>query len=342
MDNNTRVEATLISGKGIPGSNASSSTGPLGASIPDGRPEANVTGDSAYGRHLARGIGLIVATTICFATLDTIAKLINPHLPLNEIVWGRYMFHLLFLSLLMGPRLKWDLVRTAHPGMQIVRGLMLLLSSTMFVLALYFLPLAEAAALSFVSPLVLTALSVPLLGDKVRRSQWLAVAAGFCGVLVIIRPSGQLFSLATMLPVGCAITYALFQIITRKYAGRDSAYTTHFWTALVCTIIASLTLPFFWKTPAWWGWLTMMSMGLIGGFGHFLLIKAYENAPPATLAPFSYAQLVWATFSSWLVFNHVPDAGSMLGMAIIAGSGLFAIWMQRRNMRATEEGIATD
>ena len=308
----------------------------------DSGSQNNKNGNEISERHLARGIGLILATTICFATLDTMAKLINPHLPLNEIVWGRYAFHGLFLTLLMGPRMKWDLVRTAHPGMQIVRGLLLLMSSSLFVLALYFLPLAEAAALSFVSPLVLTALSVPLLGDTVRRSQWLAVAAGFCGVLVIIRPGGQLFSIATLLPIGCAITYALFQIMTRKHAGRDSAYTTHFWTALVCTILASFTLPFFWKTPEWWGWLTMMAMGLVGGLGHFLLIKAYENAPPATLAPFSYAQLVWASISSWLVFNHVPDAGSALGMAIIVGSGLFAIWMQRRNMRANEEGIATD
>ncbi len=305
-------------------------------------PQAATAEPDVSERHLARGIALILATTICFATLDTFAKFINPHLPLNEIVWGRYAFHGLFLALLVGPRLKWDLVRTAHPQMQTVRGLMLLVSSGMFVSALHFLPLAEAAALSFVSPLVLTALSVPLLGDTVRRSQWFAVAAGFVGVLVIARPGGKLFDIATMLPIGCAITYALFQIITRKYAGRDSAYTTHFWTALVCTIVMTCTLPFFWKTPEWWGWLTMMAMGMIGGFGHFLLIKAFENAPPATLAPFSYVQLVWATVSSWLVFDHVPDAGSMLGMAIIVGSGLFAIWMQRRKMRPTEEGIATD
>jgi drug/metabolite transporter (DMT)-like permease len=205
-----------------------------------------------------------------------------------------------------------------------------------------FLPLAEAAALSFVAPLVLTALSVPLLGERVRPAQWFAVAVGFAGVLVMIRPGGQLFSIATMLPLGCALTYALFQIITRKYAGRDSAYTTHFWTALVCTICLTFTLPFVWKTPQWWGWLTLLAMGLVGGIGHYLLIRAYENAPPASLAPFSYVQLVWAGLLSWLIFDHIPDSGSLVGMSIIAASGLFAIWMQRRSMRATEEGIATD
>src|SRR6185295_7756563 len=140
------------------------------------------------------------------------------------------------------------------------------------------------------------------------------------------RPGGQLFDIATILPILCAITYALFQIMTRKYAGRDSAYTTHFWTALVCTIILSLTLPFYWTTPQWWGWLTLIAMGLVGGLGHYLLIRAYENAPPATLAPFSYAQIVWASILSAVWFDHLPDGGTMLGMAIIAAAGLFAIW----------------
>ena len=300
----------------------------------------NDTGNT--GAHIGRGIALILATTVCFATLDTLSKLINQHLPINEIIWGRYAFHGLALTLLMGPRMKLDLIRTAHPWTQILRSLILLASSGLFTASLLFLPLAEAAALSFVAPLVLTVLSVPLLGERVRTSQWVAVAAGFAGVLVIIRPGGQLFSPATLLPLGCAVTYALFQIITRKYAGRDSAYTTHFWTALVCTVCMSFTLPFLWKTPEWWGWLALLAMGLVGGIGHYLLIRAYENAPPATLAPFSYVQLVWAGLISWLVFNHVPDSGSMLGMAIIVGSGLFAIWMQRRSMRANEEGIATD
>ncbi len=284
----------------------------------------------------------MLATTVCFATLDSISKFTNRYLPVNEIIWGRYIFHGIALTLLVGPRLKWDLVRTAHPGMQIARGMLLLLSSVLFVSALVYLPLAEAAALSFVAPLLVTALSVPLLGDKVRRSQWIAVAVGFAGVLVLIRPGGMLFTPATLLPIGCAFTYAVFQIVTRKFAGRDSAYTTHFWTALSCTIVSSLTLPFFWQTPTLWGWGAMIAMGIIGGGGHYLLIRAFENAPPSTLAPFSYAQLVWATLLSWLVFDHVPDGGSLTGMAIIVSAGLFAVWMQRRNMRPAEQGIAVD
>ena len=292
--------------------------------------------------HTGRGIALILATTACFATLDTLAKMTNRYLPVNEIVWGRYLFHGIALTLLIGPKMKLDLVRTAHPGMQTLRALILLVSSAMFVSALVYLPLAEAAAISFVSPLILTALSGPLLGDKVRRSQWVAVAVGFVGVLVLIRPGGGLFNFAVFLPMGCAVSYAFFQVITRKYAGRDSAYTTHFWTAMVCTIVASLSLPFSWKTPDMMGWLAMIAMGLIGGLGHYLLIKAFENAPPSTLAPFSYAQLVWATGLSWLVFNHVPDKTSLIGMAIIVSAGLFAVWMQRRKILADEEGIATD
>ena len=292
--------------------------------------------------HIGRGIALILSTTVLFSTLDTLSKATNPYLPVNEILWGRYLFHGVALVLLVGPRMKLDLVRTAHPGIQVLRAVILMVSSLLFVSALVYLPIAEAAALSFAAPLVLTALSGPLLGEQVRKSQWAAVAVGFCGVLVLVRPGGKLFDVATLLPIGCAFTYALFQVITRKYAGRESAYTTHFWTAMVCTILMSLTLPFMWKTPTVWGWAAMVAMGLVGGIGHFLLIKAYECAPPATLAPFTYAQLVWATILSWLVFDHLPDSGSLIGMAIIVSAGLFAVWRQRRNMRADEEGLATD
>lgn len=291
---------------------------------------------------MGRGIALILATTACFSTLDSISKYTNRYLPVNEIIWGRYVFHGIALSLLVGPRLKFDLVRTAHPGMQVFRGLLLMGASACFITSLLYLPLAEASALSFISPLVLTALSVPLLGDKVRSTQWIAVATGFVGVLVIVRPGGSLFSVATLLPMGSAFFYALFQIITRKYAGRDSAYTTHFWTALVCTVLSSCTLAFSWKTPDLWEWIALIALGIVGGGGHYLLIRAYENAPPSTLAPFSYAQLIWSTGLGWLVFNHIPDGGTMAGMAIIVSAGLFAVWMQRRNMLAGEEGIAPD
>ncbi|MEO8137047.1 MAG: DMT family transporter [Betaproteobacteria bacterium] len=292
--------------------------------------------------HVGRGIALILATTACFSTLDTITKFTSRFLPVNEIVWGRYLFHGIALSVLVGPRLKWGLVRTAHPRMQILRGLLLMIASAAFMTSLLYLPLAEASALSFISPLVLTALSVPLLGDKVRPSQWIAVAIGFAGVVVIVRPGGNLFEVATLLPILSACFYALFQIITRKYAGRDSAYTTHFWTALVCTVLASFTLAFSWKTPDLWGWLALVALGIVGGVGHYLLIRAYENAPPSTLAPFSYVQLMWSTLLTWLVFDHIPDGGTLLGMGIIVSAGLFAVWMQRRKMRADEEGIAPD
>ena len=291
---------------------------------------------------IGRGIALILVTTVMFSTLDSISKTLNAYLPVNEIIWGRYAFHGLSLTLLMGPKLRMDLVRTSHPGVQILRGLLLVASSFCFVGALVWLPLAEVAALAFVSPLVMTALSGPLLGERVYRAQWLAVGAGFIGVLVIIRPGGALFNLATALPLASSVLYALFQIITRRYAGRDSAYVTHFWTALVATAVTGATLPVWWVTPSWPVWLGLVAMGLIGGGAHYILIRAYECAPPHTLAPFTYLQLIWSALITWLWFEHVPDAGTLLGMAIIVASGLFAVWTQRRTMRANEESIAPD
>lgn len=282
-------------------------------------------------RHFFRGVGMMMVAVFMFSSMDTLAKLMLKSYPLGPLVWARYAIHLLFMLLLFGPRMGLGLVRTRHPGLQILRGVLLVSSTAMFYLSLKFLPLAEAAAISFVGPVVVTVLSGPLLRERVSRRQWMAVVLGFLGVLVIIRPGGAVFSPTVLFPLTTALLFALYQIATRKVAGRDDPLTTLFYTALVGAGLTSLALPFGWQAPTLPQVGLMIAIGCLGGTGHFLLIRAVEHASPMALAPFVYTQLVWSTLLAWIVFREFPDGGSLAGMLIIIVAGLLAVnWQHMR------------
>jgi drug/metabolite transporter (DMT)-like permease len=181
---------------------------------------------------------------------------------------------------------------------------------------------------------MVTALSGPMLGERVSRRQWAAVTLGFVGVLVIIRPGGGLLTPASVLPLITALLFALYQIMTRKLAGRENAFTTLFFTAVVGTIAASVTLPFTWQTPTLTQAALMLAIGCLGGLGHFLLIRAVEVASPTALAPFVYTQLVWSTLLAFFAFGQFPDPVSLLGMLVIVAAGMLAINWRRMRRRA--------
>lgn len=261
---------------------------------------------------------------LCFASMDCMAKLIVRSYPMPLCIWARYVVHLVVMVLFLGPRMGLDLVRTHRPGAQLLRGLVLLLSTACFYAALQRMSLGEAAAITFVAPLLVVALSGPLLGERATRTQWLDVVAGFIGVLIVIRPRPGHVGAAVLFPLAAAACYSLYQVITRRISARESPVTMLFYTALVGVGGTTVLLPFVWQmpTPAQAGVLTVM--GLLGGTGHFLLIKGVSHAPPSKLAPIIYTQLVWATLYGFVVFNEHPDAVSMLGIAIIVGAGLHA------------------
>jgi drug/metabolite transporter (DMT)-like permease len=226
-----------------------------------------------------------------------------------------------------------NLFRTTRPGMQIVRGLLLVASTLCFYLALRYLPLAEAAAISFVGPVLTTLLAGWLLHERASGQQWIAVLLGFAGVLIIIRPGGALFTPAAVFPLLTAVLFSIYQIITRKMSGHEHNYTTLFYTALVGGIVTSIALPFGWQTPTLLQAAIMFGMGVFGGYGHYLLIRAVEHASPTTLAPFGYSQLIWSTLLGYAVFRDFPDKGSLLGMAIVVIAGLLALnWKQMRRL----------
>jgi drug/metabolite transporter (DMT)-like permease len=279
------------------------------------------------------GVLLIMLSVFLFSAMDTLAKLMLRSYPLPPLIWARYTVHLVFMLLLLAPRMGFDLVRTRRPGLQILRGLLLVTSTALFYLSLQHLPLAEAAAITFVAPVLVSALSGPMLGERVTRRQWTAVTLGFIGVLVIIRPGGGLLTLAVVFPLTTALLFALYQIMTRKLAGRENPFTTLFFTALVGAVATSLVLPFNWKTPTLTQAALMVAIGCLGGFGHFLLIRAVELASPTALAPFLYTQLVWSTLLAYIAFREFPDGASLLGMLIIVLAGLLAVNWRRMRRR---------
>lgn len=279
-----------------------------------------------------RGILLLVGAVSTFSVLDTIAKYLSQTYPVPMIVWARYVFHVLFMLFVLGHSVRWGLVHTRRPRLQVIRGLVLAASSMFFFSALSRLPIAEASAITFVSPLLLTAMSVWFLRERVRASAWIAVVIGFVGVLIIVRPGGAVFQPAALFALATAACFATYQLMTRQLAGIDSTVATLFIGAVVGTVVMTLVAPFFWKLPEnAWHALLFVVMGMLGAAGHFVLIRAFEYAPASVLAPFVYAQLVAVLILGYLVFGAFPDAASLAGMAIIVASG---IWMANHQTRA--------
>ena len=277
-----------------------------------------------------RGIFLYCSAIFLFVVMDSIVKYANQTYEPLQVVWARYFFHMLLMTLVLAPKLRMSLVRTAKPKLQIFRSMLLLGATVCFFTALKFVPLADAGAMGSSSPLFVTVLSVLILGEKVSVRRWTAVIVGFCGALIILRPGLGIVHPAMFLVVCMSIFYASYQIATRKLAGVDSSYTTIFYTALVGTIVMSAVAPFFWVAPDLFGWGMLALIGLIGGVSHFLIILAFTYTSASTAAPFSYTQLLWTAIFGYFAFGDLPDEYTILGAIIIVGSGLYILYRERK------------
>jgi drug/metabolite transporter (DMT)-like permease len=273
----------------------------------------------------------MMSAVFMFSAMDTLAKYVLQSYPMAGLMWARYMVHLLVMLALLWPRLGSQLLKTRRPGLQVIRGLLLVASTLSFYMALRHMPLAEVAAISFIGPVLTTLLAGWMLHEKATARQWVAVALGFIGVLIIIRPGGGLFTPAAVFPIITALLFSIYQIVTRKLSGREHPYTTLFYTALVGGVVTTFALPWGWQTPTLGQWPLIVAIGVLGGYGHYLLIRAVDRTSPTTLAPFIYSQLVWSTLLAYLAFGDFPDSGSLVGMAIIVGAGLMAVnWQHMR------------
>ncbi|WP_153772736.1 DMT family transporter [Pseudomonas sp. MNR3A] len=280
--------------------------------------------------HPLRGIALVVAATFLFASHDGLSKFLGGIYPVIMVVWARYVVHTLLMAAIFMPQAGLRVLRTRRPLLQTLRALSLLSTSLLFTAGLQYLPLAEATSVNFLAPVLVTALSAPLLKERVTLGQWLAVVMGFIGVLVVVHPGGAMFTPAILFPFGSALGFCFYQLLTRILAAHDSPTTSNFYAGLCNTLIMSALVPFFWQTPQWQHVLLMLALGGCGMTAHLLLTKAFRHAAPALLAPFSYCQIVFAGVLGLVVFGQVPDTTSIVGIAIICLSGLGAAWMQRR------------
>jgi len=272
--------------------------------------------------NVPRGIALMLTTTLFFVLIDTCGKYLVETQSLTQVVWGRFFFHFLAVVVLLGPRLG-HIWRTGRPMLQVFRSTLLLVTTFLFFAGIRELPLAMASSIMFLSPILVTALSVPLLKESIGPRRTIGVFVGLIGALIIVRPGLGEVPLAALYFVAAAVTNALYQLTTRMLRETDDAFTTLFYTALVGTVLATAAVPIEWQTPTTVGWAVMAAMGFCGALGHFTLIQAFRSAPPSALMPFAYSGLVWATLFGFLFFANLPDGYTILGAAIIAASGFY-------------------
>ena len=273
------------------------------------------------------GIALVLATLFLFSCQDGISKLLAADYDPAQITFMRYltMLALLAVPLLRAP----GALRTRIPLLQIGRGVCLFASAILFIHALAYLPIAEATTIAFVSPLLVTALSIPLLGETVGIRRWSAVGIGFLGVLVVLRPGTGAFQPAALLPLASASAWAAALVLTRKMRGVDRALTTLVWSTLSGLLGAAVMLPFVWAPLTARSFALMAGQGILSLIGQMLLIVAYGWAPASVLAPFAYSQMLWATLIGYVVFAAVPARSTWLGAAIIVASGLYILHRER-------------
>lgn len=277
------------------------------------------------------GMLLGLTALACFATLDTSAKVVALTLPVLLGLWFRYIFQAVLTTVVMLPQRGRTIFHTRHPGLHMLRGLLLAVTSLLTFLSVKYMPVGEFTAIAMIAPLVVTLLAASLLGEHVSRLRWMLVAGGFIGTLIIIRPGGELFGWYVLLPLAQVATHSTFQILTGKMVKTEDAVTMHFYTGWVGAILASLALPFIWVTPQTLPqWAALVLMGLMGTIGHFALIQAYRRAPASTLMPLMYVQIAFAMFAGWIVFGHFADGWGLLGMLMIAGCGAASAWLALR------------
>lgn len=283
---------------------------------------------------MPRGIVLMLATTLLFILIDTCGKILMETLPLTQVVWGRFFFHFIAVAVFLGSRIRrvWG---TERPGLQVFRSALLLVTTFLFFAGIRELPLAMASSIMFLSPILVTALSVPLLKETIGLRRTIGVIVGLIGALIIVRPGLGEVPLAALYFVAAAVTNALYQLTTRMLRETDSAFTTLFYTALVGTVLSSAAVPVAWQPPTAIDWAVMAAMGFCGALGHYTLIQAFRSAPPSALMPFAYSGLVWATLFGFLVFANLPDGYTVLGAAIIAGSGFYIFRREQQLARET-------
>ncbi len=279
------------------------------------------------------GIALMVATTLVFATQDGFSRLLSERYNVMTVALFRYWFFAAFVIALSAskPGGIRRVARSNRPRLQIFRGVLLAAEICVMVLGFVLLGLVEAHAIFAAYPLIVSALSGPVLGERIGWRRWSAVGAGFVGVLIILRPGFAVFSPEALIAVAAALMFALYALLTRMVSRHDTSETSFFYTGVAGAVAITLVAPFWWnpmQTAADWGW--MAALCVFGASGHYLLIKALEATEAATVQPFAYLQLVFASSIGIVFFGDLLQGWTVLGVAIIVSAGLFTLWREQR------------
>lgn len=279
----------------------------------------------------AKGILWQIIGMLFFGSMDAVSKHLTSSLPVIEILLIRYLFFSVFGFLLAVHYSGLRGLRTSIPFLQIARGLALVFEIVLFTYAFRYLPLADAHVMAASVPLIVLALAVPILKERVGHRRWFAVVLGFLGVLIILRPGFGNWQPILFLPLLGAFGFAVYLVLTRMAAKFDTIGTSAFYTGLVGLSVLTIFLPLEWKTTTIeeWGWLLLASV--LGLCGHISVIKALSMAEASVLQPFFYVVLVWATFLWFIIFDDIPDFITIIGACIIVGSGLYAWYLERVN-----------
>jgi len=274
-------------------------------------------------------IGLFSLAMMIFSATDGAAKYLSADIAPQQIIFLRYVVVSVLILLFCICRGQRNLLKTAQPKLQILRGLCLAVCSLIFVFALKHLPLELCAAISFVSPLFVTALSILFLGERVGLRRWIAVLIGLLSVLMILRPGGVSFQLAMLLPLGSSLCWAMGLILTRLMRDSEEPLTVLAWSSLVGVVAVSPLVWPVWKMPNASQWTILILLGVFNGLGQYLVIRAFMRASASLLAPFSYSIIIWSMLIGLIVFNSFPDGITLIGTAILIAAGLY-IWYREK------------
>ena len=255
--------------------------------------------------------------------MDGFAKYLSDDLPILQITWARYFFTVAFVFPIMFFFYKKQLVWSDKPKLQIFRGLILLSANICFFYAISVISLAKALTLAFIAPLIVTAFSPILLGEKVGFRRWTAVAVGFIGSLIVIRPGFLEFNLASMAALATGFFYGFYLIITRKLSTSDNPLLTLLITGMVGALLVSLIIPFYWVKPTLNQWSLMAGIGVFACIGNLFLILSLKYADASKLAPLGYTEIIPNVIIGYYFFSELPDNWTYLGLFIIVLSGLY-------------------
>jgi drug/metabolite transporter (DMT)-like permease len=305
--------------------------------------------DIAPRTKLWAGIASLIVGQWTLSLLDTAGKLLalaGYHVVM--IAWMRYLINTVFMAITVAPlyrrRTGKSILQSTQPGLQVVRAILMLLSTLIFFSVLKIVPLSEGTAMNFCAPLLVLAVSPWLLGEKTYASRWIAVAIGFIGMLIVVRPGGGIVPEGVALGLASAAVFALVAILTRKTNRTDDPMVTLFYGGLTGAVASSLIVPFFWSPhmPTRTEWLVLASTGITSTIGHLLVNNAYKHAEASLLTPFAYLQIISATVMGWLVFNQLPDSLTAIGIGIICASGMGIAYVEHRRTHPQTQTSAAE